>query len=128
MKNNIKPSAIARMAALLVALVNQCLVIFGQDVLPFTENMAYQVVSLAAVIVIAAINAWYNNDVTRVARLCGRVFDALSDGKITEAEIEQILHKDSTSDDADKEEQGGHVAIDAINKAIKWFKNKIRKE
>ena len=50
--------------------------------------MAYQVVSLVAVVVIAAINAWYNNDISKVALLCGGVFDALSDGKITEEEIE----------------------------------------
>ena len=75
----------------MVALANQCLALFGQGVLPFTENMAYQVVSLVAVVVIAAINAWYNNDISKVALLCGGVFDALSDGKITEEEIEKIL-------------------------------------
>lgn len=87
----VKPSTIARISALLVALANQCLITFGQGVLPFTENMVYQVVSLIAVVIIAAVNAWYNNDMSRFALLCGEVFKALSDGKITEDEIEKIL-------------------------------------
>lgn len=91
MKMNVRPSTIARIGALLVALINQCLITFGQGVLPFTENMVYQVISLVAVVIIAAINAWYNNDISRLALLCGEVFKALSDGKITEDEIEKIL-------------------------------------
>ena len=91
MKMNVRPSTIARIGALLVALINQCLITFGQGVLPFTENMVYQVISLVAVVIIAAINAWYNNDISRLALLCGEVFKALSDGKITENEIEKIL-------------------------------------
>ncbi len=95
MKTNIKMSTIARVAALAVALINQCLALFGKGAIPFSENMAYQVVTLLATVVIAAINAWYNNDFTRVARLCGGVFDALSDGKISEDEIKAILEKDA---------------------------------
>lgn len=87
----IKVSVIARIGALLVALANQCLALFGNGVLPFTENMTYQIITLAATIVLAAINAWKNNDITKVARLTGRVFDALSDGKITEEEVENML-------------------------------------
>lgn len=91
MKMNIKPATIARIGALLVALTNQFLVMFGRNILPFTENMVYQVISLIAVIITSAVNAWYNNDITRIALLCGRIFDALSDGKITEEEIEKML-------------------------------------
>ena len=65
--------------------------LFGQDVLPFTANVTYQIVSFAPVAVLAAINAWYNNDFTKVALLCGRVFDAVSDCKITEEEVEELL-------------------------------------
>lgn len=87
----IKVSTIARIGALLVALANQCLALFGNGVLPFTENMAYQIISLAATIVISVISAWKNNDITKVARLAGKVFDALRDGKITENEVENML-------------------------------------
>ena len=95
MKLDVKISTIARIAALVAALINQCLAIFGRGTLPFTEDMVYQIVSLLATIVIAAINAWYNNDISHIARLCGGVFDALSDGKISEDEIKAILEKDS---------------------------------
>lgn len=91
MKNKIKPSTIARIASLIVALINQSLAIIGRGVLPFTENNVYQIVSLIVTIVIVAINAWYNNDITKLAILSGQVFDALSDGKITETEVENIL-------------------------------------
>ena len=87
----IKVSTIARIGALLVALANQCLAIWGQGALPFTENMTYQVISLVATVVLAVINAWKNNDITKVAILAGKVFDSLKDGKITEEEIENML-------------------------------------
>ena len=127
MKMNIKPATIARIGALLVAIVNQFLVMFGQDILPFTENMAYQVVSLVAVVVIAAINAWYNNDISKVALLCGGVFDALSDGKITEEEIEKIL---AEAEDPKKVEEAkkGNFIVNFINGIIKSLKAKIKKE
>ena len=87
----IKVSTIARIGALLVALANQGLAIFGRGELPFTENMTYQVITLVATIVLAVITAWKNNDITKVARLAGEVFDSLKDGKITEEEIETML-------------------------------------
>jgi SPP1 family holin len=127
MKMKVKPATIARIGALLVALANQCLVMFGQDILPFTENMAYQVVSLVAVVVIAAINAWYNNDISKVALLCGGVFDALSDGKITEEEIEKML---AEAEDPEKVEEAkkGNFIVNFINGIIESLKAKIKKE
>lgn len=91
MKLKIKVSTIARIVALTVTLVNECLVMFGANALPFTSNMAYQVISLVATIVVACVNAWYNNDITKVALLSGKVLQALTDGRITEKEIEEIL-------------------------------------
>lgn len=124
---NIKPATIARIGALLVALINQCLVMFGQDILPFTENMAYQVVSLVAVVVIAAINAWYNNDISKVALLCGRVYDALSDGKITEEEIEKML-ADAENPEKIEEAKKGNFIINFINGVIESLKTKTKKK
>lgn len=126
MKMNVKPATIARIGALLVALINQCLAIFGHDALPFTENMAYQAVSLVAVVVIAAINAWYNNDISKVALLCGRVFDALSDGKITEEEIVKML---ADAEDAEKVEKAkkSNFIVNFINDVIKSLKTKSRR-
>ena len=123
MKKNIKPSTIARIGALFIAIINQCLAIFGHNILPITENMAYQVVSLVAVVVIAAINAWYNNDISKVALLCGGVFDALSDGKITEEEIEKML---AEAEDPEKIEEAkkGNFIVNFINGIIEKIKTK----
>lgn len=127
MQTNIKTATIARIGALVVALANQCLIMFGQNILPFTENMAYQVVSLIAVVVIAGINAWYNNDISKIALLCGGVFDALSDGKITEEEIEKIL---ADTEDAEKIEEvkKDNFIVNFFNSLIKSMKDKIQKE
>lgn len=127
MKMNVKPATIARIGALLVALANQCLVMFGHDILPFTENMAYQVVSLVAVVVIAAINAWYNNDISKVALLCGGVFDALSDGKITEEEIEKMLAEVEDPEKVEEVKKGNFI-VNFINGIIESLKAKIKKE
>lgn len=127
MKMNIKPSTIARIVALAVALANQCLAMFGQDILPFTENMAYQVVSLVAVVITAAINAWYNNDISKIALLCGGVFDALSDGKITEGEIEDML---ANAEDPEKVEEvkKTNTVVNFINGIIESLKTKNDKK
>ena len=119
----IKISTIARIGALLVALVNQCLAIFGKDVLPFTEGMAYQVISLGATVVIAGVNAWYDNNISKIALICGRLFDALSDGKITEDEIENLLTsaEDQTAIEA---ETKNNFIIKLINEMIIKIKEK----
>ena len=36
----------------------------------------------------------HNNDITKIARICGGVFDALSDGKIPKKELEDIMRKE----------------------------------
>ena len=123
MKMSVKPATIARIGALMVALVNQCLAMFGRGILPFTENMAYQVISLVVVVVIAAINAWYNNDISKIALLCGEVFNALSDGKITEEEIEKML-ADAEDPEKVEEVKKGNFIVNFINGIIKKTKNK----
>lgn len=122
MKTKISSATIARIGALIVALINQFLILFGKDILPFTENMAYQVISLIAVIVISAINAWYNNDISKIALICGNVFEALSDGKITEEEIEKML---TNAEDAEQIEEvkKNNFIVGFINSVIKSSKN-----
>jgi SPP1 family holin len=92
MKNlKIKTATIARIGALVVTLINQCLAIFGKGSLPFTENMVYQIISLILTAAVTAVNCWYNQDITKIALITGKIFDALNDGKITEEELESIL-------------------------------------
>lgn len=87
----IKISTIARIGVLIVVLINQILAVTGHEFLPFTEDMVYQMISLIATIIVGIINAWYNNDITRIAILSGKVFDALKDQKVTEEEILDML-------------------------------------
>ena len=123
----IKPATFARLGALLVALINECLAIFGKAALPFTEDMAYQAVSLIAVIVISLINAWFNNDISKVALLCGGVFDALTDGTIAEEEIEKLLEEaeDSQKLESIKRE---NFFVRFINNIIESIKSKLTKK
>ena len=126
----ITPSTIARLGALLVALANQILAIFGKDILPFTEDITYQIISLAATIIIVAINAWYNNDVTKLAVLSGKVLSALKDGKITEDEIITMLeaaNHDDTSGDGDSAASKNSI-VQLINKGILALKAKFSKK
>lgn len=93
----VKVSTIARIGALLVALANQCLALFGRDVLPFTDNAVYQFITVVVTVLVAIISAWKNNDITSFARTSGKVLDALKDGKITKEEVENLLKEsDST--------------------------------
>lgn len=127
MKNlKIKASTIARIGALLVALVNQCLAIFGKASLPFTENMAYQIISLVITIVTAAIACWENQDVTQIARLTGRIFDALDDGKITEEEIEAIV-KAAENEELAEGGKDNAFLIGLANGILATLKGKVEK-
>ena len=101
-KFKIKASTIARIVALAVALANQCMLLFGQEALPITGELAYQLVSTIFTVVIVAINAWFNNDFTVLARLAGRILDALKDGKVTPEEVQNLLYK---TEDTDKTEE-----------------------
>ena len=128
MKNvKIKVSTVARIGALIVALINQCLAIFGKNALPFTENMTYQVVSLIATAVVVLINAWYNNDITRAAILAGNVLRALKDGKMTEAEIVDILQKTEESG-AENTDMANNFFVQTANKFIENVKNRQDEE
>lgn len=73
-----------------MVLVNQCLAIFGKG-LPFTNDFAYQAISVILTIGTGLWTALKNNDFTKAARTAGKVFDALKDGKITTEEAESLL-------------------------------------
>ena len=62
---NLKADTIARTIILLIALVNQGLVIFGRDAIPIADNTVYQVASLLATAASAIWAWWKNNSVTQ---------------------------------------------------------------
>ncbi len=96
-----KIGTIARITALIVALINMVLAFFGES-LPFTENTAYKVVSVVLLVVSALYAAWKNNDFTRLAKLVGALFDALKDGKITEDEVKNLLDNPKVDTEQEK--------------------------
>ena len=74
---NVTPDTWARTICLLIALVNQCLAIFGKQALPFAENDIYQVVSLLATIITGAIAWWKNNSFTQAAQTADQIMSGL---------------------------------------------------
>ena len=85
----IKKSTIVRIIILIVALLNQSVAVIGASI--FANNDWYQIFSVIVTIITAIINTWYNNDITRLARIAGVFFEALKDGKISEDEAQKIL-------------------------------------
>ena len=64
---NIKADTIGRTIALVIALANQILAIFGKEALPFADSEIYQLVSLIATIVTSGMAWWKNNSFTKPA-------------------------------------------------------------
>ena len=64
---NIKADTIARTIVLALALINQLLAVAGKEVLPFTNDDIYQIVSLAATFITSGIAWWKNNSFTKAA-------------------------------------------------------------
>lgn len=64
---NIKADTIARTIVLGLALINQLLAVAGKEVLPFTNDDIYQVVSLVATFITSGIAWWKNNSFTKAA-------------------------------------------------------------
>ena len=63
----IKSDTIARTIVLALALLNQVFAITGKDVLPFTNDEIYQLVSLIATIITSGVAWWKNNSFTQNA-------------------------------------------------------------
>lgn len=61
-------STIIRVAVLAILLVNQILVAFGFEPMPFDEQQIYDAVSTVATVVMALITTYFNNDVTPEGR------------------------------------------------------------
>lgn len=76
-----------RLIAMAVAIV--ATIVF--QLLPGADASA-EWVSLISVFVLAAWNAWKNNDFTFAAKIGTKVMNAIKDGKITEEEVKDFLN------------------------------------
>lgn len=126
MKLKVKVGTIARIGALVVSVVNEFLILFGKGTLPFTENFVYQIISLLGLVVISSINCWYNQDITQVALICGKIFDAFKDKELTEEEVSQII-KDIEENKEQGEEEPSYL-IKLANSLLKNIKEKVEKK
>ncbi|WP_193063501.1 phage holin [Oceanobacillus oncorhynchi] len=74
--------AITRLVVLAILLINQTLVVFGWNPLPFSEEEIYEGVSVVATICVAIWTWWKNNSVTEEAQVSDRILkDAKRDKK-----------------------------------------------
>lgn len=73
-KNN-KTAGIVRLVVLIVLLINQALVSFGYNPLPFSEEQIYEGISALA-LTASAIYTWYrNNNITKEAEEAQEVLE-----------------------------------------------------
>ena len=75
----ISPATIARTVCLAIAMINQILVYFGVQPLPFVEEELYELLSLAVTFVMALITWWKNNSFTKAAILADVAMKELKD-------------------------------------------------
>lgn len=76
-----------------IRLIAMAVAIVATVVLQFLPcaNTSVEWVSLIATFILAAWNAWKNNDFTFAAKVGTKVMNAIKDGKITVDEIESFL-------------------------------------
>lgn len=65
-KNN-KSNAIVRLVVLVILIINQALITFGYEPLPFSDEQIYETVSIVALVLGSLWVWWKNNNVTDVA-------------------------------------------------------------
>lgn len=98
----INKGTIARTIAVICVLINQFLVIFGKEKLPFTEDEIYQGVSMVLSIIATLWAWWKNNSFTESAITADNLKDALKSGAITQDD----LGEEEETDDEDIEVVG----------------------
>lgn len=98
----IDKGTIARTIALVLAFANQTVALIGSS--GFASALWYQILSLVITIAAAGFSWWYNNDITKLAKIASAVFDAMKDGKISVEEVNELLKKSGKEDseNADK--------------------------
>lgn len=76
-QNKISAGTIARTAVLLLALVNQMLVMMGRPVIAVADEEITQLITLAFTVAAALVAWWKNNSFTKAARAGDRLMHQL---------------------------------------------------
>ena len=82
---------IVRLSFLLFTLLNMTLTATGLNPIPVSDEVAYEIISIAAVIGASAWNAWKNNNMTVASRVSQKVSDAIKSGALTAEKVESFL-------------------------------------
>ena len=82
---------IIRIGALLFVLLNLILTACGVNPIPISNEVAYEIISIAVTIVVVFWNAWKNNNFTPAAKVGQKVIDAIKNKKITAEQVEKLL-------------------------------------
>lgn len=84
----ISSGTIARTIVLILALVNQVLAVTGKGTIDIADDTIYQLCSLAATVVTAAVAWWKDNAISEKARANKDLIDAIDSGNAVLAEPE----------------------------------------
>lgn len=95
---NINKGTIARTVAVIGVLINQFLMIFGKEKLPFTEDEIYQGVSMILSVGATLWAWWKNNSFTAEAQAGDNLKNALKEGAV---KIEDLKDDDTDDEDLD---------------------------
>ena len=85
---------IARTVAVIGVLINQFLVIFGKEKLPFTEDEIYQGVSMVLSVGATLWAWWKNNSFTAEAQAGDNLKNALKEGTVKVEDLEDDIDDD----------------------------------
>ena len=66
-KNKPTRETIIRTVALFIVLLNQVVVLFGGNAIPYSENQIYEAVSTGATVSVSLLSWWYNNSFSEAA-------------------------------------------------------------
>lgn len=89
-------NTIIRIGGLLFSLLNLILTECGVNPIPISDEVAYQVISIAVTVALAIWNAWKNNNFTAAAKVGQKIIDAIKNGDITADKVENLFKTDIT--------------------------------
>jgi len=76
-----KKTTLIRSAALFLSLINQLLLAFGKNPLPFSDEEIFEGVSALATFVLSIVSWWKNNSFTKEAIAADAYLDSLKEEK-----------------------------------------------
>ncbi len=86
---------IVRLLFLLFALLNMILTATGLNPIPVSDEVAYEIISIVAVIGASVWNAWKNNNMTTAAKVAQKVTDAIKSGLLTAEKVDDFLNENT---------------------------------